>query len=430
MTTSTIVIIAIVAIAAFFAGSMLMQPAPEEEVVTFTVLAGEDPIVERGLEILQERNPDVNFDIQWIAREGGDLREYALISMAGGEFPDVYYCDSIWMGEFVKAGFLNAFSSSQLADIEGWPEDWHENTRSGMTWDDEVYGIWWDTDTRVWMYNKDFISDEDVPTTWEEEIALQEQLEDEGKPPIIVYTSHWWFDYILPLMWQCTPEAEILPPGWGLFEERDGQLFPIFNQTWHVRALQHMVDMVDAGAYPAYLSAEGDEGHVRCFEDLYSAVPGGGTWAYSEWVDLGYSGADFADKIGFAVHPYPSDAHSGSFGGGWCWTIPKGADDKDWALEFIKIVCEHDVCVEMGKEYGNMFPRYDVMDELIAWGQLPYLDVIMEQYEYSYIRPAMPEWDQFDNYLMDACTEAIQGVKTPQEALDDAVAKMKIALGW
>jgi multiple sugar transport system substrate-binding protein len=334
------------------------------------------------------------------------------------------------MGEFVRAGFLMPLSDSELDKITGWPSDWHENTRDGMTWDDKIYGVWWDTDTRIWMYNKEFVSDAEVPTTWAEELALQQKLASEGKPPILVYTSHWWFDYIFPLMWQVIPEEECVPPGWGLFEERDGKLFPVFNQSHHVRAVQHMVDMVDAGAYPAYASLEGDEGHARCFEDFYSAVPGGGTWAYEEWIDIGYDAEAFTDEIGYAVHPYPADGHSGTFGGGWCWTIPNGADDKDWAIEYIAIACEHDTLVQLGKDYGMMFPRIAVMDELIAWGQTPYLDVIMEQYEASYIRPSIPTFDQFDNYLMDACAEAIQGVKTPQEALDDAVAKMKIAMGW
>jgi multiple sugar transport system substrate-binding protein len=406
------------------------QTPPVDDTISLTILAGEDPIIARGIEILQERFPEETFDIEHIAREGSDLREYALISMAGGEFPDVYFCDSIWMGEFVKAGFLEELPTSWLNELTGWPNDWHENTRDGMTWDNKTYGIWWDTDTRIWMYNKEFINDTQIPTTWAEEIALQEWLTAEDKPPILVYTSHWWFDYVFPLIWQGIPEEDIVPPGWGLFEEREGRLYPIFNHTAGVAALQHMVDMVEAGAFPAYSSIEGDEGHARCFEGYYSAVPGGGTWAYGEWIDLGNNATEFMDHIGYAVHPYPVGGHSGSFGGGWCWTIPKGSDNKDWAWEFIKITCENDLLVEMGKDYGMMFPRVAAMDELIAWGETPYLDVIVEQYEYSYIRPAIPEFDQFDNFLMTACSEAILGDKTPQEALDDAVEKMAIALGW
>ena len=160
-TIAVVGILIVVAIAAFFIGSTMSAPQtpPVDDTISLTILAGEDPIIARGIEILQERFPEETFDIEHIAREGSDLREYALISMAGGEFPDVYFCDSIWMGEFVKAGFLEDLPASWLNELTGWPDDWHENTRDGMTWDNKTYGIWWDTDTRIWMYNKEFINE-------------------------------------------------------------------------------------------------------------------------------------------------------------------------------------------------------------------------------------------------------------------------------
>ncbi|MHA1833171.1 MAG: sugar ABC transporter substrate-binding protein [Candidatus Baldrarchaeia archaeon] len=432
-TLQAVILIVIVAVAAFVVGywvPQLLTPPPENVVKLTIVCPAGSAEVELACNTLQERHPEVEFDFEIIEREGSEVREYALVSMAGGEFPDVLKVDSIWMGEFVKAGFLYPIPDEWLGDLEGWPDDWYETTRAATTWDEKVYGIWWDTDTRIWIYNKDFISDEEVPKTWEEEIALQRKLAAEGKPPMIIYTSHWWFDYIISLIYQVIPEEELAPPGWGLFEERDGKLYPIFNRTEVVRALQHMVDMVEAGGYPAFSTTEGDEGHVRCFQDYYSAVPGGGTWAYNEWIGLGYDPQEYTNKIGYAINPYPEDGHPGSFSGGWCYTIPAGSDNKEWAWEFIKIVNEHDLLVELGNEYGYLFPRKSVMDDLAEAGNIPYLDVIMEQMEYSYIRPSFPEWDQFDHYLMDACAEAIKGLKTPKQALDDACLKMLYAMGW
>ncbi len=380
--------------------------------------------IELALPKLQLKHPDLNIKSLESVQEYSAYRRYLITRMAAGDAPDLMWNDHIWMGEFVDNGFMSPLPDDWALESGPVP-DLLPMYREAMTWDGKLYGIWWDTDTRVFPYQKKYIST--PPTTWAETIELQKKLKAEGKPPIVFYAAYGWDDTVNSAMYMNIPVDQLKSPGWGFFEVQDGKRVPTFNKEAGLKAFQFLIDLKNAGAV-AILDKpeEADNAFLR---GDYSAELAGGTWIYSIATGSGWTREKYESELGCVVQPKPEGGHTASYGGGFVLTVPAGSKHKDLAQELILLLVDPDLETQLGKDFGALFTRRKVLDNLIQQKVTPFADVIAEELNYTIPRPLIPEWDRVHRYWIDALQEALLGQKTPQKALDDAAEKVAIVLG-
>jgi multiple sugar transport system substrate-binding protein len=374
---------------------------------------------------LQQKHPELNIKAGESVQEYSAYRRYLITRMAAGDAPDLMLTDDIWMGEFVENGFLNPLPDA-WSTAQGPVPDLLPAYKEATTWDGKLYGVWWDTDTRLFPYQKKYIST--PPTTWDDVISLQKKLKTEGKPPIAFYAAYGWDDTVNSAMYMNIPVDQLKSPGWGFFEvTSDGNRVPIFNKDAGLKAFQYLIDLKNAGG--AAILDKPEEVDAAFLNGQYSAELAGGTWIYSEAVGSDWTRDKYESELGYVVQPIPKGGHTASYGGGFVLTIPAGSKHKDLAQELASFILDPDLEAQLGKEYGALFTRQTVLSKLIDQKAIAFADVIADQLQYTIPRPMIPEWDRVHRYWIDALQEALLGQKTPQKALDDAAEKVAIVLG-
>jgi multiple sugar transport system substrate-binding protein len=374
---------------------------------------------------LQQKHPDENITLTESVQDYASFRTYLMTRMAAGDAPDLMWTDDIWMGEFATQGFL-APLPSEWATPQGPIPDLLPSFRDAMIWNGNLYGIWWDTDTRVFGYNKKFISN--PPTTWDDLINLQKSLKAAGKPPIAFYATYGWDDTVNSAMYMNIPVDQLKAPGWGFFDvNSDGKLVPIFNKAPGLKAFQYLIDLKNAGATAILDKPDGVDADF--LNEVYSAELIAGSWVYGGAVGAGWTRDQFESKVGYVVQPTPPGGHTASYGGGYCLSLPAGSKNKDLTKEWILLLLDSGLETQLGQKYSALFTRKTVLDNLIQTKAIPYADVIANQLQFTIPRPLIPQWDQVHRYWIDALQEALLGKKSPQNALDDAAQKVAIVLG-
>ena len=374
---------------------------------------------------LQAKHPDLSIKTVESVQEYSAYRRYLITRMAAGDAPDLMLADDIWMGEFVQNGFLAPLPDDWLTS-QGPVPDLLPNYKSACTWDGKLYGIWWDTDTRLFPYLKKYIST--PPATWDDTINLQKQLKAQGKPPLAFYACYGWDDTVNSAMYMNIPVDQLKAPGWGFFDvSADNKWTPIFNKEPGLKAFQYLIDLKNAGA--AAILDKPEEVDAAFLNGTYSAEVAGGTWIYSEAVGAGWTADRYQSELGYAVQPIPPGGHTASYGGGFVLTVPAGSKHKDLAEELTVLLVDPDLEAKLGAQYGALFTRQSVLNKLIDEKAFPFADVVANQLQYTIPRPMIPEWDRVHRYWIDALQEALLGKKTPQQALDDAATKVAIVVG-
>lgn len=60
----------------------------------------------------------------------------------------------------------------------------------------------------------------------------------------------------------------------------------------------------------------------------------------------------------------------------------------------------------------------------------PYYAEMVSMIPYGHNRPAIPEYPRIASHIKQALDDVYYGLKSPEEALDDAASKSATVLGW
>lgn len=135
-----------------------------------------------------KENPDVNIEVEALDEEAYKTK-FKAYSMEG--MPDVV---SIWgqpafLDEVVEAGVLAELNSDDYADY-----GFVEGSLNGYTYDGKLYGLPRNTDIGVFYYNQKMFEDNGwkVPETYDELLALAEDIKAEGIIPVAMDGGDGW----------------------------------------------------------------------------------------------------------------------------------------------------------------------------------------------------------------------------------------------
>jgi multiple sugar transport system substrate-binding protein len=198
---------------------------------------------------------------------------------------------------------------------------------------------------------------------------------------------------------------------------------PILNQGKGLDALNYMVDNLKAGIYnPASIESFNEEVR-RIYSSGQAAF--GLNWIYMYNLSNDPQESQIAGDSEIALIPgFPDGNKSASCNGGMGLSIVNTCKNPDVAWDYISFLCSRDI---QKKYSANALPIWISLyddPELIAL-QPKAIPIAKEQIQYVFDRPQLPWYSQFSQLLGEELQSAITGAKIPQQALDDAVARMK-----
>lgn len=357
--------------------------------------------------------------VKHVYQPWGDIWTKSLASVAAGNPPDVIIQDinSVRQrADAEQAVNLQPFIDKEDEEIES---RFYPQLLDAATYEDEVYGLPFNTDTQVLFYNKDLfekagLDPETPPATWDELEEYSAALEEkDGKD--------WKTIGFYPLWNLGTDVWTINADGGTSWFDDEGNVK--VNTPEKVEALEWILEWQDhlgkdtVNAYEAEFGA----GVADPFVSELVAMRGQNINYFVELKELD-------EDINFGVAPLPEKTEGAghyTWGGGFTAEIPYGAENPEASWEFIKYLTSPEVQEYWGSVGFDIMANKEANEKLATSsdldesGQMIY-EVANEVLGETILTPVpltAPDYLPLVNSEID---EALQGKKTPKEALDDA----------
>lgn len=152
---------------------------------------GPDEFIKKAGEAFTKENP--NIEIEYVNVELGDATTQIALDGPAGVGPDLFAAPHDKVGVLAQAGHVKEVQLSE--DAKG---KILQTCIDGLTFDDKLYGYPVSVETYVLFYNKDLISDEEVPKTWNDVIEYGKKFsankDNKGKYPIVFPAGSGYYD--------------------------------------------------------------------------------------------------------------------------------------------------------------------------------------------------------------------------------------------
>lgn len=355
----------------------------------------------------------------------GDIWTKSLAAVTAGNPPNIVVQDINTVRQ--RADAQQATNIQEYIDQEDedmssrfYPQLWDT-----VIYEDEAYGLPFNTDTQVLFYNKDLLEEagldpETPPATWAE---LEEYARQLDQP-----NGDNWDRYGFYPLWNLGADVWALNADGGTswFDE-DGNV--AINTPEKVAALEWILEAQDhygADNINAH-QAEFGSGVSDPFLSELIAIRGQNINYYNELRE------NAPDDFNFGVAPLPEyEEGSGhwSWGGGFVLEIPYGAEHPEESYEFMEYLTSTEVQERFGLNSFDIMANQEANQNLVTHpdldeeGQMIY-ELADQNLENTVITPVPLTAPDFIPLVNGQIDEALLGNKTAQEALDDAQASVE-----
>ena len=370
----------------------------------------------------EAQNPDIKVNMEYL---GYDFIHDKITTGMAANPPayDAVMIDVIWPDEFIKAGYLLDVTDRVTPEMKSgmFPASWNGVTRNG-----KIYGMPWLMDVKYFMYNQDMLQKAGItnpPTTWEELVDQAKTIKDKGVAEF-------------PIIWSWNQKegvvcdyAVLLFGNGGSFVDASGK--PAFNNEKGVQALTWMKQTIDDGlTNPSSVSS--DENAVEAdFLAGKSAFAVNWLFQYSDSNDA--SKSQIAGQAAFAPMPVfqagmDAGVKGSSVDGSSSFAVMATTPFPDQTWKFLTYLASNEVQTKYSKE---MLPVWQTDFEGDALKTLEgatttnpvTVPAFLAQFPYANERPTVAYYNEASAALQLAIQEALTGVKSPKDALDEAAAK-------
>ncbi len=362
--------------------------------------------------------------VNYEAVDWDTLHEKFTVQVSSGDSPDVATLDMTWIPTFASNGLLMNLSDVSRGQMNGTQitDQYTAGGIDAMTFDDNIVTMLFDFDVYALYYRTDIFKQKgiDVPTTWDEWKSAADQLAEDtdGDGKCDQYclevddeTFHW---------------SQLLYQNGGSILNSDNTQ-AAFNSPEGVEAVEFYKSFVDDGSGILWGASQGDrqngikDGRIGMFTD--------GPY----YMGIMKSGApEMAGKWGVAPTPY--SAEPGSYLGGTGLSIPVNAEHPQEAWDFISFMLRPENATKIftiagaapGLTAALESKAVDKPDPFFSdQNTLPlFLDATSTATHFPYVAP----WDEIQSTIDNGLASAFLEKQSPQEALDDAAAKVNDAL--
>ncbi len=368
--------------------------------VTLTVWEsrnGPDEFIKQAGEAYTAKNPNV--EIKYVNVELGDAVNQVTLDGPAGIGPDLFAAPHDRLGSLVSAGLVNP-----TVNADEIKKNVLGACSTALTYDETMYGYPVSAETYALFYNKDLISENEVPKTWDELIAWAKAFNkaNPGKYGFVMDVSNGYYTIVFT-----TADGNRLfgPDGTDTTNTNINSEDSIKGMQLLQRLRKEVFDVPAADINTSTADA--------AFQSGTAAMHITGLWNVVPFEDAG---------INFGVTTLPSlpgdDTPAASFSGTRAMFVSAYSKNPDEAADFAQFL----LTPEMQK---LRFDLTGTVPSINVEVSSPYLAGFMNQLDYAFPMPSIPEmasyWDAMNNASkniwdgkdvkteLDACNAAILG---------------------
>lgn len=397
--------------------------APSAEGQTIEAWARMTGLAQESIEeIIQNYNEqnDIGNTVEYVyiaQTQGTQADEKLLTAVAGGTPPAVYYADRFTVPQFAYEGFFSEITD--FAEAAGvTKDDYYDFAWEETVYQDGIYALSFDTDTRALWYNKDIMEEvgldpESPPTTVDELREATEALTVRNDSGAI---TRYGFNPLYDQAWLYT---------WGFgfggeFQDPDTKRITFANERniaamEFVKAFVEDIGVQDIDAMLSACAGSACNDANDYFWTGQSAMTCSGNWKVAQH-------HRYTPDGNYGVVPMPGPdgpAPHASWAGGWSWCVPMGYEDVASAFDAVAYFCGPEGQLKYNKDTFHI-PTIKSAAEDPFFREDPLHAVFMDLLPVSHARPPIP----FGSKLWDLQVRAFRdeiphGTKTPEQALMD-----------
>lgn len=357
-------------------------------------------------------HPNIEIKAQQIPYD--ELHRKLIVSIAGGQAPDLVRMDIVWVPEFAHMGALVPLNE-EFSDFSGYPELFYEGPLSTCYWKGNYYGLPLSTNTRVLFWNKEMFEAAGIsspPSTYTDFLNVARTLtkDTDGDGDIDQWGVALGGTYpwaILPLFWNA---------GGAVTDPDITKATGYLNSQESIAALESIVNLYKDGAIAPTIIGAGVGTYEGYAKNQYAMILSG-PWGYP------ILQGQFPEKeIHASLVPAGIDGKSRSVIGGEDIVIFKQSKNKSAAWEFVKYMVTEDSRLKMAK--AGILPVLKSLADAQYIKEHDFFPIYLKQMETAKARTPHYNWPQIKDTLTTAFEAAIRGKKSPEQALQDAASKI------
>lgn len=336
--------------------------------------------------------------------------------------PDIVTEDTFLINSDAAGGYLDDMSSK----VNAW-SDWGnfiKNIKQGVTGSDsKVYGVPFSTDSRGLWYNKTIFTQAGLPTDWKpkswDDILAACKAIKANCPGVVPFWAPVSKAEGEATSMQC---YEMLLYGTG---ERllDSSNKYVISSPGITASLNFINTIFKSGYGPGMSDVINGQGSNTASTTFLNKGKLGiylmGNWITSNYTSTGASPwADYSKNLGFAAMPTQNGQDPGTvtLAGGWALSIPKNAQNKDGAWDFIKLAMNKDNMEAINLAQGNLTTRSDVATDS-KYTSTPFNDVASKFLETAQFRPTDTNYPKVSTAIQTMVESVATATATPAQAI-------------
>ncbi|HDQ73610.1 MAG TPA: extracellular solute-binding protein [Chloroflexi bacterium] len=371
-------------------------------------------------------NAGVDVEVTYLSYDEIYDKLVTSISVGGRPPYDVILVDQPWVAQFVEAGWLMDITERVPEAYKAGIFDagWNVTTVDG-----QIYGVPWMIDTKIFHYNTELLQAagyDAPPTTWEEMEEMGLAMKEQG---LVDYPVIWsWAQAEAAI---CDFVVLLYGNGGQFFDENDR---PAFNDARGVEVLTWMVESIEKGiTNPSSIAAvEEDVRSVFSQGNAAFAI----NWPYMyELANFDETESQITGQVGLALNPVfdrgrEEGIESATVDGSMAFAITSGSPHPDEAWAYLEFLVDKITQMEFSAHLPPVWESaYLEPDLQVLLDQSPANEVLMpafsQQFQYAHTRPKVPYYAEASTLLQLALQEALSGIKTAEQALNDAAAAIE-----
>ena len=348
-------------------------------------------------------------EVTYEAVAWGQLHDKMATNFASGtHVHDVYYMSG-WVPEFAQ--FLTPLQDALPQELV---DDLPPSSFATVTWDGETLGVVFTLSLLTLFYNQEHLEQAGLdgpPTSWDELKGYAQELTRDGR-------YGWVLNYGAPdgIGGVASYWMVFLQQAGGTMYGEDGM--PVFNDAPGLDALKLMVDMMENGSTdPGAISYVG-------INDATNVFTAGNASMMMNWPFMWKPASDpetsnIIGQLGSAVLP-AGKAGTSSIDGTDAWTVAKTSADPELAMDLIWFYLDPEVQKRQALDTGWLPIRLSVLEDPEVQQGAPNAAVVLEQAQHPYDSFVTPDYNEVTVAIGTEIQKALQGAKSPEDALTDA----------
>lgn len=364
----------------------------------------------------EAQNPGI--DVNLIENPWNEIDTRQVLDFTAGEGNfDIVMQSNSFFGSYAAAGYLEPlgpyFENAELVDAEQFDlEDFNRAVLDAVgSYQGELYALPYMYFPQITVYRQDLLAEigAQVPTTLDEYLDVVRRLDElgtvHGTSVVGIKAGAGGNVYA----W-----APFLFNFGGSFADAEGN--PTLNSEAAVQALEYYTQLFEHSPSEAInygtdqvtsAFGAGDIGIMLMDADNAAAL-----------LDPSYTELT-REQVGFAPIPSgPAGAPGRPLLGAWSIGLSRLSDNKEEAFRIMTCLLSSDPTITSAFVQHGINPRVSVLREYAD--EYPNYAVVAEELESVGAIPAIPAWLQIEDALANAISNALLGVQSPQEALDQA----------